>query len=258
MLDKDKKNKINAWFKKVQKISPDDLVYRQIKRLLQDGIADQVFLPGEILPSEVELARLAGTTRATVRQATNELVAEGVMVREKGKRPRVAMPKMRSQFLDLGGITHYLRRDDSSYKCDVLMAECIPCPKETAELLRIRSQSQVFVLERLRSTQGELFGWEKTWINRSLCPKIDEYDFSCESLYRIFRDVYNIQPSYAEGVLEVLIAERSLAKLFQIREGTPLFSARRTIFTKTHQPIQVNHEIYRGDRYSFDIKVGKL
>ena len=105
---------------------------------------------------------------------------------------------------------------------------------------------------------GELFGWEKTWINRSLCPKIDEYDFSCESLYRIFRDVYNIQPSYAEGVLEVLIAERSLAKLFQIREGTPLFSARRTIFTKTHQPIQVNHEIYRGDRYSFDIKVGKL
>jgi len=193
-------------------------------------------------------------TRVTVRQATNELVAEGVLIREKGKRPRVAKPKTIVHFLELAGISQYIEHGNSRYACRVLNAKYELTTSEIAQLLRIQKNRMVFVLERLRSEGDIVFGWEKTWMNKQFFSGIDRYDFSRESLYHVLKHDYGIVPSYAEGVIDVLVADSINAKIFGIREGTPLVSVHRTVSTEDSRPIQVNHEIYRGDCYSFAFK----
>ena len=145
-------------------------LYRQIKAWILKEISEGHFRPGEIFPSEVELSQKIGVTRITVRQATNELVAEGMLFREKGKRPRVAKPKVVTQFLELAGITHYVGGRKENYICRVLQSELLSASAEIAKELKIHKNSRVFVLERRRSINGEVFGWEKTFISRRLCP----------------------------------------------------------------------------------------
>jgi len=68
---------------------------------------------------------------------------------------------------------------------------------------------------------------------------------------------YGIVPSYSDGVIDVLVADSTYAKLFKIREGTPLLSVHRAVYERHGRAIQVNHEIYRGDRHSFSFTAGK-
>jgi GntR family transcriptional regulator len=255
MFVNNKKNHDSAaWFSRVNQNSQSEPLYRQIKSQILMAISSRVFLPGDVFLSEVELARISGVTRATVRQATNELVAEGMLIREKGKRPRVAKPKTVAHFLELAGISQYIEHGDSRYVCKVLNAKCEHATSEIAQLLRIRKSGMVFVLERLRSDGDIIFGWERTWMNTRLFAGIDRYDFSRESLYHVLKHDYGIVPSYAEGVIDVLVADSTSAKIFGVREGTPLVSVHRTVSTEDSRPIQVNHEIYRGDCYSFAFK----
>jgi len=256
MSANNKKGSCGTWFKVSQKPQSEPL-YRQIKSQILVAISKKEFLPGDVFPSEVELAEITGVTRITVRQATNELVAEGVLIREKGKRPRVAKPKMLSHFLDLAGISQYIDHSDGKYICNVLQAEYEKATLKIARSLEIRQNSLVFVLERLRLTGDIIFGWEKTWMNKRVLKGIERHDFSHESLYSVLRHDYGIIPSYSEGVVDVLVADSTYAKLFKVREGTPLLSINRTVYEGQGRAIQINHEIYRGDCHSFAFTVGK-
>lgn len=48
--------------------------------------------PGEMLPSEVQLAETLGVSRVSVREATRALEARGLLEISKGRRPRIAAP----------------------------------------------------------------------------------------------------------------------------------------------------------------------
>ena len=58
--------------------------YRSIAAELHRRIANQDYAPGELLPSEVELANEFGVTRMTVRQALTGMVNDGMLVRRQG------------------------------------------------------------------------------------------------------------------------------------------------------------------------------
>ncbi len=59
-------------------------IYHQLKTLILDQIASGLWRPGDQIPSESELCRLYGISRAPVRQALKELEYEGVLVRRSG------------------------------------------------------------------------------------------------------------------------------------------------------------------------------
>ncbi len=59
-------------------------IYHQLKTLILDQIASGLWRPGDQIPSESELCRLYGISRAPVRQALKELEYEGVLIRRSG------------------------------------------------------------------------------------------------------------------------------------------------------------------------------
>jgi GntR family transcriptional regulator len=179
-----------------------------------------------------------------------------VLVRQVGRRPRVAPQKTVAEFLELGGITHYAGQEDPTYRCRVLLARIVKPDEAVRRALNLGRQDTVFCLERLRSSHGSIFGYEKTWINRTLCPGIERHDFSRESLYRVFRGRYNLAPSHSQGIIDVMVAGRDHAELLGVKKGTALLCVHRTVYAARNRPLQVNHEIYRGDRYRFAYKAG--
>ncbi len=65
-------------------------LYAQLRELLVEEIQDGNFKPGQRIPSELDLCKEHDLSRPTVRQAISDLVADGILVIEKGKGTFVA------------------------------------------------------------------------------------------------------------------------------------------------------------------------
>src|SRR3981189_2283671 len=59
-------------------------LHHQVFLVLQDGIAERRYAPGEALPGEEELAKLFGVSRVTIRAAMETLDALGLVERRQG------------------------------------------------------------------------------------------------------------------------------------------------------------------------------
>ncbi|MCA3040689.1 MAG: GntR family transcriptional regulator, partial [Rhodocyclaceae bacterium] len=65
-------------------------LYEQIKALITRSLVVGEWGPGELIPSEFELARRFGVSQGTVRKAIDALAAEFIVVRRQGKGTFVA------------------------------------------------------------------------------------------------------------------------------------------------------------------------
>src|SRR5579859_685355 len=65
----------------------------QVEEYFRKLIGSQKFENGALLPKEVELANRLGVSRSTIRQATNKLEIEGLIIRKKGVGTKVAERK---------------------------------------------------------------------------------------------------------------------------------------------------------------------
>lgn len=63
----------------------------QVEGLLRELINLPKYKDGAFLPKEVELANRLGISRNTIRQATNKLENEGLLIRKKGIGTKVAV-----------------------------------------------------------------------------------------------------------------------------------------------------------------------
>src|SRR5690606_5817797 len=69
----------------------------QVEELLRELIEQPNYKKGEFLPGEVELSKLLGVSRNTIRQATNKLEYEGLILRKKGYGTKVAEKSFTTQ-----------------------------------------------------------------------------------------------------------------------------------------------------------------
>ena len=59
-------------------------LHYQVEDLLRKLIEQPEYQNGKLLPNEVDIAKKLGISRNTVRQATNKLVYEKLLIRKKG------------------------------------------------------------------------------------------------------------------------------------------------------------------------------
>ena len=73
-------------------------LYYQLKQFMISQIEQNVLKEGDPVPSEEELCHILNVSRATIRQAFSELVAEGHLKRMKAKGTFIAKPKIEGEF----------------------------------------------------------------------------------------------------------------------------------------------------------------
>jgi DNA-binding FadR family transcriptional regulator len=85
--------------------------YRRVAEALEEQIVSRRFKPGDLLPTEAELAAQLGVHRSTIREGIRALEQAGLVRRAGAKRLMVSVPERRevvwavARALGLGGIT---------------------------------------------------------------------------------------------------------------------------------------------------------
>jgi len=231
--------------------------YYQLKEILLEYI--QKFDPNseQPIPTEVELSKHFGISRPTVRQAINELVVEGYLVRKKGKGTFVTKPKINQSFLQvLDSFNNEMRKKGLEPSTKVLGLEVVPCEKNVGEALHIEEGSRVIRLRRLRFANGEPIVYVVTYLPYNRCSPILDKNLQYESLYEVLREVCGFTLHRAVRNLEATLAGEYEAHLLEVEKGAPIQFIKSVTYLLDGTPIEYSLAKYRGDRSQFSFEFG--
>jgi len=224
-------------------------LYFQLAQQLEAAIGDGRLRPGDRIDTETELAERLGLGRPTVRQAVQELVSKGLLVRRRGVGTQVVDAQfhrplgLTSLFDDLAAAGH---RPSTT----VLDLRSVPADGMVAAALSIAPATDVTYLERLRLQRGEPLAILRNWLPRDVVS-LDASTLAEQGLYDALRRG-GVHLRIANQRIGARAATRSDARLLQVRSGAPLLTMERTAFDDSGRAVEYAQHCYRADAHSFN------
>ena len=215
-------------------------LYRQIKALLVQRLQQGEWKPGELIPSELDLAARFQVSQGTVRKAVDELAAENLLVRRQGKGTYVASHhEPRAQFRFLRLVPD--RGEAAASSSDFLECRRIKAPVDVARQLGLRGADAVIYIRRLLSMGGAPLVLDDIWLPaalfRGLTPeRLSEYR---GPLYGLFESQFGTRMIRADERIRAVAAADDVAALLSVPPGSPLLLVDRVTYTYRDQPVEV-------------------
>jgi len=214
-------------------------LYEQIKILVTQSLVAGEWRPGEVIPSELELASRFKVSQGTVRKAIDELAAENILMRRQGKGTFVAThTEEHNQY-------RFLRIVELNGKQDVPISKLINCERIkadniAADRLGLKRGTPVVVVRRLIKFSGESVILDNIYLSATLFKGLNEaviQEFQ-GTLYSLYEVRYGTRIIHAEERIQAIAADETTAGLLGIPPGTPLLDIDRVAYTYGGQPVE--------------------
>jgi GntR family transcriptional regulator len=202
---------------------------------------------GDRVPPERELAEMWGVARMTLRRALDELVAEGLIVRQQGRGTFVARPRM-ARHLSMSSFTEEMSKQGRLASSRVIGFRRMRSGAGQARQLRIPVGDPIVKFSRLRLADGEPVCLETTFIAAALVPGLREADLS-GSWYELLSTKYGIRNLQGTSMIEPAILGAHEAELLGTVTGNPAFRIETSTVSGRGSVVGVEVDLYRGDRY---------
>ncbi|WP_407701562.1 GntR family transcriptional regulator [Undibacterium parvum] len=220
-------------------------LYQQIKALITQSLQSGEWKPGELIPSENELALRFKVSQGTVRKAIDEMSADNLVIRRQGKGTFVATHhEARSQFRFLRllpdeGVPHYPENR-------IVEVKRLRAPADVARLLDIKSGDSVVFLRRVQSFSAIPTILDDLWLPGSIfkgltAERLNEYK---GPMYGLFESEFGTHMIRASEQLRAVCADESAAQLLNVDVGTPLLNVERVSFTYGDKPVELRRGLY--------------
>lgn len=223
-----------------QLISPNYRpLYEQIKVLITQSLIGGEWRPGEVIPSEIELAARYKVSQGTVRKAIDSLSAENILIRRQGKGTFVATHN--ADVIKL----RFLRLTSISGNKELLQNEFISCLKTKADvniskILGIKAGAATIEIKRLLTFSGRPLIYDHIIVPAVPFKglngaKVEECN---GSMYSMYESQFGVRMIRAEERLKAVGATAEVAKALALKEGYPLLSIERVSFTYGDKPME--------------------
>ena len=227
-------------------------LYQQIKALMLRGMAQGEWKPGEMIPSELELAARFKVSQGTVRKAIDELAQEHLLTRKQGKGTFVATHgEARIQF-------RFLRltpNDGAQSQPESTIIDCKRqrAPADVARALEFKVGDTAITIRRLLSFQGEPAVLDDLWLPGTLFKGLTaERLVSAQvPLYSLFEQDFGIKMLRAEEKIRAVAAPADVAAILRVVEGAPLLLVERLSFTYGDKPVELRRGHYLTEKYFY-------
>jgi GntR family transcriptional regulator len=221
-------------------------LYQQIKALLVNSLQGAEWRPGELIPSEFELAARYKVSQGTVRKAIDELAAENLVVRRQGKGTFVATHS--AQHIQY----RFLRLQSDSGAPAALQRRFIDCrrlkaPAAIARDLQLKPPGDAV----LQITRLLLNGLRPVVLDDIWLPALQFKGLSAERLsqypgpmYALFEAEFGVRMIRAEEKIRAVNADADTAATLGVAPGSALLSVERLSFTYGDKPVEMRRGLY--------------
>ena len=227
-------------------------VYYQLKNIILGKIKEGVFAEGSIIPSERDLGDNLGISRMTVRQALNQLVAEGVLYREKGKGTFVSRGKIVQR--NIMSFSDTVRNKGMTPSTIVLYFEKISDRIDIKNILNINEDEKLYNFKRLRLADEIPIAIEEVFIPERYCPRLEAFDLK-SSLYKLLREEYSLAISFIDNVIEAAKPVKEEKKLLNLTDSTPVLRITNISHNDAGTRLFYEKDVYRSDEYNYNVRI---
>lgn len=226
-------------------------LYQQIKSLILRSLQGGEWKPGDMIPSELDLAARYKVSQGTVRKAIDELATDNLLVRRQGKGTFVAThaeQHIQYRFLrllpDAGSL-------DSQGPAERRIIECrrLRAPAEVARLLNLKTGDAVLQVRRVLSFGGQPTILEEIWLPGTPFKGLTLETLSSDKgpMYVLFETQFGVRMVRATEKIKAVAADREAAEWLALPPGEPLLSVERLAFTYNDVPMELRRGLYRTD-----------
>lgn len=248
--------KISRIIYKIDKHSKVPL-YHQLNINILESIKAGILKPGDFLPSEEEICQMTGLSRGTVRQAINNLVEKGRVIRERGKGTQIKPPTLNHDLIGDFSFAKGIKKIGINPITKVLDKKIVVGKKGVTDRLNVKKKSKVLKLSRLRYADKEPWIYEVTYLAVEKYPGIEEHNFEEQSLVDILAKKYNTVLSQINAFVEPTIIDEKFANLLEVGKGIPALVIDRVLFNEEGKPAVYSHAYIRGDRCRYYFNVSR-
>ncbi|RNI22681.1 GntR family transcriptional regulator [Rufibacter latericius] len=228
-------------------------LHLQVEDLLRDLIKNPEYQEGKLLPNEVALAKQLGISRNTVRQATNKLVFERLLIRKKGVGTTVSKDNITTKLDKWSSFTHEMGEKGVTFRNYEIGVSLVDADDEIRRLFNITRKSKVVKLERLRGLDSGPVVLFISYFHPRVGLTGNE-DFT-QPLYDMLERTYHTVAAVSKEGISAILADKELSEKLQIEEGDPVLFRKRVVCDPGGRPIEYNIGYYRADRFTYTIEI---
>jgi GntR family transcriptional regulator len=215
-------------------------LYQQIKQLLVASLDRGEWKPGELIPSEFELAARFQVSQGTVRKAIDELAAANLLLRRQGKGTFVAThhePRAQYRFLRM------VPDKGEPVPAESRFLECrrAKAPADVARHLGLKTGDPTVCVRRLLFFGDKPIVLDDIWLPGVLfrgltAERLARYR---GPLYGLFESEFGTRMIRAQEQIRAVGADAAAAKLLQVPKDYPLLLVERVSFTYGDRPVEL-------------------
>lgn len=220
--------------------------YLRLRRAIRSSVERGAVEPGQVLPSERELARQLAISRVTVRKAITGLVEDGVLIQRHGAGTFVA-ERIVKPLSKLTSFTEDLRARGLKPRSVFLEREVGEVTPEEAMALNLSPGAEVSRLYRLRYGADEPLAVEHSSIPHAM---LRDPERVTDSLYEVL-DALGCHPVRALQRLRAINLGAEQARLLKVPVGSAGLALERRSFLDDGRVVEFTRSWYRGDVYDF-------
>lgn len=227
-------------------------LYQQIRQLLLQALEKGEWKPGEMIPSEFDLARRFHVSQGTVRKAIDDLAKEHILIRRQGKGTFVAThrePVVRFRFLRLAA------SDGESVpaESEILWCRKVRANAEAASALDLRSGDGLIYIRRLLRFRSEPTVVDDIYLPATLFKGLTMSLLTENQgpLYGLLEARFGVSMVRADERLRAVQAPSDIAELLKIEAGKPLLRVDRVSYTYGDRAVELRYGHYLTDQYFY-------
>jgi GntR family transcriptional regulator len=230
-------------------------LYQQTKVLILNSLRSNEWKPGEVIPSEMELAKRYRVSQGTVRKAIDELASENLLTRHQGKGTFVAThaeQQVQFRFLKLvpdagpPGSEGPARRH---------IIECYQseASSDVARELLLDAGDIVIKIRRVLSFSGTPAILEDIWLPAKAFKGLTSERLANYPgpMYVLFETEFNLRMIRAKEKIRAELAIDGRETLLKVTCGTPLLRVERIAYTYKDKPMELRQGYYRTDTHHY-------
>jgi len=240
--------------------------YYQLKRILLDLIDSREWDDTTPLPTERELQERYQVSRSVVRQALNELVHEGYVVRQQGRGtfalPRKVRHNPQPDRVMTNGLSGFLKVHGMTSSTRLLSREVHAPDAVAAASLELSENDKVLRFERLRLADGVPIGLHTVSVPLAAAgPNVEalaDDDLLYGEVGHASMDYLHERLGLAIGSSSRTIAATLIdahhARVLESHAGAPALRVRRIVRDVHGRPIEYFDAIYCGELFEYSLE----
>lgn len=227
-------------------------LYLQVIDRLKRDIENGVFKEKEKLPSEFDLAKQLGVSRATLREALRILEEDNVITRRHGVGTFVnTKPVFTSGIEQLNSVTNMIIHAGMKPGTIFLKSETKGATEEDIRRFTCSKDDNFVVSERVRTANGKPVVYCIDKLPENILP--ESYSHGEESLFTTLESVSNRKITYAVAHIEPLGFHEKISPILECEPETALLVLKQMHFDESDEPVLYSVNYFKADKFEFHV-----